>query len=250
MGFLFDTRTRVEQQFETRLKALKDYQAKHGHMDVNKHENTSLYSWIGNVRRSYKKIKEGRTVPKFKLTTKRIQMLQQIGFEFEPKTNLSYAQFKSRIEALRFYQKKHGHMNVSVKEDKLLNTFISNVRQSIKRVEKGQPPLNLTPERITALEHIGFNIKQKRSQLIVSGQCKSSKRQRVEERLHEKHETIPITRKLTAGNENENENEEVEEIEGDIIPQWLISDDKEEDNDTNLYKDISIKIEGGTNVLV
>ena len=46
------------------------------------------------------------------------------------------------------------------------------------------------------------------------------------------------------------EDEEMEEIEGDIIPQWLISDDKEEDNDTNLYKDISIKIEGGTNVLV
>ena len=39
----------------------------------------------------------------------------------------------------------------------------------------------------------------------------------------------------------------MEEIEGDVIPKWLISGDEEEDNDGSMLDEISnsIKLEGG-----
>ena len=67
-------------------------------------------------------------------------------------------------------------------------------------------------------------------------------RQRVKERLHKKQEKISIAKTFTTSNENE----EVEEIEGNIIPSWLMNDEEEIDNDKSMLDDISIKIEGGT----
>jgi len=54
-----------------------------------------------------------------------------------------------------------------------------------------------------------------------------------------------MTRKLTAANENK----EMEKIEGDTIPGWEISDEKEDDNDYSLFDKISTEIDGGNKVL-
>ena len=51
-------------------------------MNVTKEENKSLHTWIGNVRKSFKRIQEGRT-PSIKLTPDQMKALGQIGFEFE-----------------------------------------------------------------------------------------------------------------------------------------------------------------------
>ena len=100
-----------------------------------------------------------------------------------------------------------------------------------------------------ALEEVGFNFRPKRSHTLISGNtdnisCNSFKHQRVEESFHDNHEEIPISRTFTPANENE----DMEEIEGDIVPMWLISDEKEEDNDDSLLDEISIKIDGGAEI--
>jgi hypothetical protein len=75
--------------------------------------------------------------------------------------------FQSYIEELRTLKEKHGHMNVTAKENKSLAAWMSNIRMSYKRVQEGKFPLiKLTEERRKSLEAIGFdyrsNIRLKR----------------------------------------------------------------------------------------
>ena len=63
--------------------------------------------------------------------------------------------------------------------------------------------------------------------------------QRVEESLHEK---MPVARSFPSSNENK----DMEEIEGDVIPRWLMNDEEEIDSSDSMLAEISIKIEGGT----
>ena len=200
-------------RFESFVEELKLYIETHGHMNVTKQENKSLHIWIRNIRSSYKRIQEGRK-PITKLTEERMKVLQQIDFEFESRTRVCVP-FGSRIKALRLYQARHGHIRVSAKEDKSLNTFMKNVRQSVKCIQQGgRQSINITLDRITTLEEIGFHIRSK-----------------------ENDQQLPQIESF------------VEEIEGDIIPRWLISDANEEDNTSNsLLDEVSIKIEGGTEV--
>ena len=242
------------QKFKSRVEEVKNYIEKHGHMNITKEENRQLHGWISAVKYSYRKLQKGKPYAGIRLTPDRIDMLRQTGFAFleeEYKTKINVS-FESRIEALKHYQAKHGHVNVSKKEDISLWRFVSKVRQSAKRIQEGKTArMKLTPNRITALEEIGFNCRRpKRGRTcalipeIPSTSCNSFKRQRVEESFHDNHEEIPISRTFTPANENE----DMEEIEGDIVPMWLISDEKEEDNDDSLLDEISIKIDDGTEV--
>ena len=128
-----------------------------------------------------------------------------------------------------------------------------DVRKSVKMLQEGKtPPLKLTLDRITVLRNIGFEFRPKRGHdalisEIPSTSCNVFKRQRVEEGLHEKHEEMPTTRTFTSANENK---ETEEEIEGDIVPKWLIGDEEENENDDSLLDEISTEIDGGTDEII
>ena len=158
--------------------------------------------------------------------------------------NKVYLPFESQVEALRLYQAKHGHIRVSAKEDESLCNFIASVRQSVTRMENGQAStLSLTPDQMTALESVGLICRPKGDHTSISGIPSTSssrfKRQRVEESLHEK---MPVARSFPSSNENK----DMEEIEGDVIPRWLMNDEEEIDSSDSMLAEISIKIEGGT----
>ena len=51
----------------------------HGHLDVNRHEDDSLYQFIAGVRHSLKMVEKDRTR---KLTEERIKRLDALGFEW------------------------------------------------------------------------------------------------------------------------------------------------------------------------
>ena len=127
--------------------------------------------------------------------------------------------------------------------------------------------VNLTSDRIDRLQQIGFDFNpRKRGRPSISGSsntsCSSSKRQRVKERvepstaINEELEEIEgdiIPKWLLHDNEEEednsgnvlDENEEMEEIEGDIVPRWLLhNEEEEEDNSGNMLDEIYIKVEG------
>ena len=106
IGFKFESNNNIP--FESRIEALKIYQAKNGHMRVYKDKDKSLYGFIKNVRQTVKMMEEGRTND-MKITPDWIEMLQQIGFEFEVR---SWVSFESCIEDVKLYQGKHGYMHV------------------------------------------------------------------------------------------------------------------------------------------
>ena len=60
-----------------------------------------------------------------------------------------------RIEALREYKEKHGHVNVKGSEDKSLYGFCQKIRYARKHPEKSDRAL--TNERIASLDALGFD---------------------------------------------------------------------------------------------
>ena len=142
--------------FSTRMEELKTYVERHGHMNVTKNENKTLYNSIQNIRGSYKKMKEGQS-PHTKLTPDRMKMLQQIGFEWEHRFHRVSVPFESHVEALKRYRTKHGHTRVTVKEDRSLHSFVPHHMKHT--MINGKRPASLTPDRITALEELGLHIR-------------------------------------------------------------------------------------------
>ena len=114
-------------------------------------------------------------------------------------------------------------MNVTKEENTLLHSWIGDIRSSYMRIKKGQTPtIKLTPDRMRVLGQIGFDFENA---------------QRVEE-----HDEIIITKTVTAANKSEDE--EMEDIDGDVIPRWLLSDEEEEDkNDNSMFDEISINVD-------
>ena len=193
INFDFKTKPRVVVPFESRVEALKRYREKHGHMRVSRKEDQSLSYFIVHVKESLKKMQEGtKTKIPIKLTSDRIKMLKQIGFDFKSGSQVQIP-FESHIAALKRYRAKHNHIHVSMKEDKALWTFMSKIRLAVKRLHEGKNPhIKLPLDRLAALQEIGFDCRPKRGSDFISGvpstNCSSSKRQRVEERLHKNNE--------------------------------------------------------------
>jgi hypothetical protein len=73
----------------------------------------------------------------------------------KPKVNKSiggHKDFFNRVEELKAYKEKHGHLNVRPKENQSLYDFCSNMR----RAWKGKGTHRLDETRIAALDAIGF----------------------------------------------------------------------------------------------
>ena len=72
------------------------------------------------------------------------------------KTTRVYKSFEQRIEDLRLYKEKHGHVNVKEREDKSLYKFCKNIRYT--RKYPGKPlQLKLDDDRIAKLDTLGFD---------------------------------------------------------------------------------------------
>ena len=71
---------RVFKTFEERVEDLKAFKAKHGHFNVRRGEDQSLYAFCANVRSSYRN--PGKSGP-MKLNEERIERLNSIDFPWE-----------------------------------------------------------------------------------------------------------------------------------------------------------------------
>ena len=60
-----------------------------------------------------------------------------------------------RIDDLREYKQKHGHVNVKIHEDSSLSQFCAQVRHSLKQ-PKNNGTIKLTEERISRLDSLDF----------------------------------------------------------------------------------------------
>jgi hypothetical protein len=143
--------------FFRRVDKLRAYKEKHGHLDVGYKDDPNLYGFCNNVRLSRRAIISGKGAP-YKLTDDRIAALDAIGFNWNPGTSSTAAtkddKFFGRVDELRAYKDKHGHLNVSHKVDPRLYHFCCDMRAA-RKGKKGSYRLDET--RITALDAIGFN---------------------------------------------------------------------------------------------
>ena len=141
--------------FESRFEDLRQYKRQHGHLNISREENKSLYTFCDSIR--YGRNHPGKNGTK--MTDERIKALDAIGFKWSVKrisgtVHRRPKSFASRIEDLKKYKQKHGHLEISVKEDKSLYHFCHNVRTGRKCPDRG---MKMTDERVKALDKIGFS---------------------------------------------------------------------------------------------
>ena len=124
-----------------------------GSTSVKERDDKSLYSWCTHIRSARNKPGEC----KLKLTADRIATLDAIGFDWRSETKTrSWISFIDRVEALREYKEKHGHLSVTFKANESLYCWCANIR-SVRRGKVGKCKIKLTQERIAALDAIGFD---------------------------------------------------------------------------------------------
>ena len=92
------------------------------------------------------------------ITDDRIASLDALGFDWtagrgEKAAKKSFE--RQRIEDLRAYKEKHGHIRVKQSEDKSLHKFCSKMRHARTIPEKSNR--TLTGERIASLDALGFD---------------------------------------------------------------------------------------------
>jgi ATPase subunit of ABC transporter with duplicated ATPase domains len=79
IGFIWTLKTHVTRSFDERIEDLKKYKKTHGHVNVNRHEDSTLYQFCADVRHSLKHFEKDGTR---KLTVERMTKLSALGFEF------------------------------------------------------------------------------------------------------------------------------------------------------------------------
>jgi hypothetical protein len=124
--------------------------------------SSSLGKWCANMRRNYKKFKNGKTSPKTHAKwEERFKQLDELGFTWQfvwTKT------FDERVQELKAYKEIHGDCNVprSFHENPSLGQWCSQMRSMYKANQKGEAVKNtyiINDYRIEQLETIGFKWK-------------------------------------------------------------------------------------------
>ena len=79
MGFNWTSQERVMRSFDERIEDLHQYKQTHGHLNVNRKEDNSLYQFCAGARHSLKQFEKVGTM---KLTKERIARLDDLGFRW------------------------------------------------------------------------------------------------------------------------------------------------------------------------
>jgi hypothetical protein len=142
----------MQVSFIDRLKDLKAYKEKNGHLSVRETDDKSIYRWCSKIRCAR------RGTGTMKLTADGIAALDAIGFDWKSETARTRSdRFQDHIDALIEYKEATGHLNVTYKANKSLYDWCANIR--IARSKPGEGKLKLTADRIAALDAIGFDWK-------------------------------------------------------------------------------------------
>ena len=124
LGFEWTVRA-SKQSFAQRISDLRVYKEKHGHVDVSRRGDKSLYDFCSKMRCARNNPEKSNR----NLSADRIASLDALGFEWTVKK--SEQSFAQRLEDLRLYKEKHGHVNVKTSDDKSLYNFVSQMRRAL-----------------------------------------------------------------------------------------------------------------------
>ena len=148
-------------RFIDRVEALREYKEKNGHVSVMKKDDRSLYKWFTVIRSARKNATKSKLT---KLTADRIAALDAIGFDWRSRNHQKPSiSFIDRVEALRKYKEKNGHVSVRKRDDKSLYIWCTDIRSARRNPETCQR--KVTADRIAALDAIGFDWRLSKSDL-------------------------------------------------------------------------------------
>ena len=208
-----------DDKFFARVDKLKAYNEKHGHVNMRRKEDRSLYDFCYTMRQARRAIILRKGITRRKLTNNRIAALDAIGFDWksgsgatstvnDAEDKLSPSSFSStsklndvqpvqqsrdgksiirqmdnsqgdechepseskvekskqmgffiKVDELKIYKQKHGHLTVRRKEDRSLYEFCCRLRRSRRAIIAGKSKkkdYRLDGDRIAALNAIGF----------------------------------------------------------------------------------------------
>jgi len=140
--------TKTIKPFEERLEDLQSFKEKHGHVHVTVNHDKSLGQFCKNMRCA----RRGKGRRTMTITEDRVKALDELGFDWGDTTKASSVE--ERIEELKAFKEKHGHVHVTVKHDKSLGMFCKNMRSARRGTKKGAV---ITEDRIKALDELGFD---------------------------------------------------------------------------------------------
>jgi len=109
--------------FDERIEELKAYKAKHGHVRVTLKQDKSLGKFCATMRTARRGKGTGRVI-----NEDRIKALDELGFTWADKDKTKTKSFEKRIEELKAFKEKHGHVHVTFKHDKSLASFCADIR--------------------------------------------------------------------------------------------------------------------------
>ena len=121
MGFSWTVRLRQQtarKSFEQQTADLRVYKEKNGDVNVKGTGEKLLNKFCKNIRYARKHPEKYNRL----INVERIASLDALGFEWNMR--IDRKSFAQRIEDLRAYKEKHGHVNVKEREDKSLNRFL------------------------------------------------------------------------------------------------------------------------------
>jgi hypothetical protein len=147
-------RVRKEQnnkRWEEMFASLQKYKQEHGTLDVKKDpENIGLYNWVQAQRLEYKKLADENDS---KLSAKKIQRLLDLGFSFSKRSK--YMKWNDRIEQLKEYKIKHGHLKIPI-NDPELGDFAARQRTEYAKYIEGRKDTVMTAAKEKQLRDLGF----------------------------------------------------------------------------------------------
>ena len=139
--------------FKDYFEQMKAFKREHGHVRVTPKYDKKLAAWVADMRniRRQKNKSYGR-----KVTEEQLKALDSLGFVWNPtQEEGGEKSFEFRIKQLKAFREKFGHCRVTIKHDKNLAYFCSNIRAA-RRHPGRRRILKVTEERIKALDRLGF----------------------------------------------------------------------------------------------
>ena len=154
--------------WEEFYEELKEYQAINGHCNVPQRDKEigGLGRWVKRQRTNYRYCREGKKLGVNSMSDERIAALEAIGFRWrlgttgvpgEEDTDPEANTWHGRLEQLKVYQQTNGNCDVP-QRDGGLGRWVARQRSNYRYYQMGKPVglSSMNPERIAALEGIGF----------------------------------------------------------------------------------------------
>jgi hypothetical protein len=171
LGFAFDAPSGGaslpnKAAWEAQLARLAAYQAEHGDCNVPRRwaEDPRLGNWVSHQRKLKRKLDRGE--PSLGMTVERAARLMALGFAFDAPSGAGgdsrarTAEMKWAVQLARLaaYKAAHGDCNVPWRwaEDPQLGNWVRDQRAYKRKLDRGEPGLGMTGERVARLTALGF----------------------------------------------------------------------------------------------